>query len=115
MPYIGKWIPALFAIAHVMRADGSDRAAATRQIEAAVRDGALRWVNRGSNQWAWDAEVFAPISSRSGLMREASTLFRTRPRTPSGRRHPGIAWALKLRRRSAGTTSRYQKLPSYDV
>jgi hypothetical protein len=24
-----------------------------RQIEAAVRDGALRWMNRDSNRWDW--------------------------------------------------------------
>jgi hypothetical protein len=57
MPYIGKWIPAVAAIAHAIRADGCDKAAAMRQIEAAVRDGALRWVRRGHNQWGWDAEV----------------------------------------------------------
>ena len=41
-----------------MRIDGCDRRAAMRQIEAAVRDGALHWVMRGSDRWDWDAEVF---------------------------------------------------------
>ena len=58
MPYVRNRIPAVVAIAYVMRVDKCDRAAAIRQIEAAALDGALRWVRRGSNHWGWDAEVF---------------------------------------------------------
>jgi hypothetical protein len=58
MPYISKWVSAALAIAHVMRREKCDRAAAMQQIEAAARDGALRWVRGCSNRWDWDAEVF---------------------------------------------------------
>lgn len=57
MPYQNKWIPAAAAAAHVMQVDGCDRLAAMCQIEAAARDGELRWVRGGSNRWGWDAEV----------------------------------------------------------
>ena len=43
MPYARKWIPAVMAIAHVIRADRCDKSAAMRQLEAAAREGALRW------------------------------------------------------------------------
>ena len=58
MPYARKWIPAVTAIAQVMRIDGCDRSAAMRQIESAAREGALRWLRGGSNRWDWDAQVF---------------------------------------------------------
>jgi hypothetical protein len=57
MPYARKWIPAVAAVAHVIRADGCDRSAAMRQIESAVREGAFRWAGRGRKRWDWDAEV----------------------------------------------------------
>jgi len=57
MPYVGKWIPAIVAIAYVTRVEKCDRATAIRQIETAVRDGALRWVRDRSSRWDWDAEV----------------------------------------------------------
>jgi hypothetical protein len=57
MPYISKWMPAVLAIAHVMRTDGCDRSAAMHQIKAAAFDRALRWFRRDSNHWGWDAEV----------------------------------------------------------
>jgi hypothetical protein len=57
MRYVRKWIPAVAAIKHVIRADGCDRSAAMRQIESAVREGALHWARRGSNRWDWDAQV----------------------------------------------------------
>jgi hypothetical protein len=58
MPYVRQRVPAIMAVAYVMRIDKCDRAAAMRQIEAAALDGALRWVGRGANRWGWDAEVF---------------------------------------------------------
>jgi hypothetical protein len=57
MPYARTWIPAVAAVAHVIRADGCDRSAAMRQIESAVLEGALRWARRGRKRWDWDAEV----------------------------------------------------------
>jgi hypothetical protein len=57
MPYIGKWVPAIVALAYVMRIERCDRATAIGQIETAARDGALRWVRGSSSSWDWRAEV----------------------------------------------------------
>jgi hypothetical protein len=51
-------MPAVDAVAHIIRTDGCDKAGAMRQIEAAVRDGVLRWVKEGRNRWDWNAALF---------------------------------------------------------
>jgi hypothetical protein len=48
MSYTSEWMPAVDTIAHIIRTDGCDKAGATQQIEAAVRDGVLRWVKGGA-------------------------------------------------------------------
>ncbi len=59
MPYVSKWISAIEAVAWVMRADHCSRADAVRQIEAAVQDGALRFVGRGAaHRWDWNGKVY---------------------------------------------------------
>jgi hypothetical protein len=50
MPYVRQRVPAVVAVAYVMRSDRCDRAVAMRQIEAAALDGALRWVRRGADR-----------------------------------------------------------------
>jgi hypothetical protein len=43
MPYISKWVSAIAAIAHVMRIEKCESAAAMRQIETAAFDRVLRF------------------------------------------------------------------------
>jgi hypothetical protein len=60
MPYIGKWMPAMDAIAHVMKVESCDNQAAMVQMAAAIRDQRLRNLRLGSNwrMWTTSGEVY---------------------------------------------------------
>jgi hypothetical protein len=53
MPYIGKWMPVIDAITHVMKVESCDRQAAMAQMAAAIRDQNLRNLRLGSNWRIW--------------------------------------------------------------